>query len=148
MKNPFAPNLVPPPRELSIRRAEESVLKDRLKGPARILIEGPRRTGKTSLVRASVAESELLAIDWKNLTTPQEALVALNYQVEDFLKKSNPVRKLLSSLGERGFSLEAGLWGAASRQLSDQRTCSIQPKFPGLWGGFLPRWTKYLTSSG
>lgn len=113
MTNPFAPNLVPPPRKFSIRRAEESVLRDRLKSPARILIEGPRRTGKTSLVRASVPEAELLAIDWKNLSTPQEALAALNYQVEAFLNKSKPVRKYLSALGERGFSLEAALWGGS-----------------------------------
>lgn len=113
MNNPFAPNLVPPPRGFSIRRAEEAALRDRLKGPARMLIEGPRRTGKTSLVRFSVPEKELLAIDWKNLSTPREALVALNYQLEAFLKTSQPVRKLLGALGERGFSVEASLWGGS-----------------------------------
>lgn len=111
MHNPFSPNLVPPPREFSILRPEKSALKERLKSPCRILIEGPRRTGKTSLVRACVPEKELLAIDWKDLVSPREALAAMEFQVSSFLDRARPLRQKLETLKDRGFQIEANFMG-------------------------------------
>lgn len=43
MNNPFSSTLIPPPRKVSIRRAEEQALRTRLQSPCRFLSSRPRK---------------------------------------------------------------------------------------------------------
>ncbi len=88
-------------------RSELEELRQYIAKGSRVLIEGPRRIGKTLLVKSTVPEDLLLLVDLKGLTSEEKVVNAIRRALERFTGRE--VGKAKKSIRKREAKLSAAL---------------------------------------
>ncbi|MFM1560789.1 MAG: AAA family ATPase [Roseibacillus sp.] len=104
----------------AVERPELEELRHYAVKGSRVLLEGPRRIGKTLLVKSAIAEDRLLIVDLKELTSEENVVNGMRRAIEQFTGKELAKTRTTDRTSESKLSFTLGYLRGQSEARSDQ----------------------------